>query len=238
MHGKKVMLSINILKKEFEKNLVLNDINIEIKDREFISFIGPSGCGKSTLLNILAKLDTRYIGEIKNDFENISFVFQDDRLVPWLNIKDNLLLISKTKDIKQIQELLKIVKLEDTIDKFPNQLSGGMRRRIAIIRAFINNPELILLDEPFTSLDYPTAMDLKKEFLNLCKDFNPIVILVTHDISEAILFSHRIFFLSKNPANIILEYKNLNNQEFNNKKIDEIKNSIFDDYPNILKGEI
>lgn len=232
------MLSINILKKEFEGKLILTDINLEIENREFISFIGPSGCGKSTLLNILAKLDTRYIGKIKNDFENISFVFQDDRLVPWLNIKDNLLLISKTKDIKQIQELLKIVKLEDTIDKFPNQLSGGMRRRIAIIRAFINNPQLILLDEPFTSLDYPTAMDLKKEFLNLCKDFNPIVILVTHDISEAILFSHRIFFLSKNPANIILEYKNLNNQEFNNKKIDEIKNSIFDNYPNILKGEI
>lgn len=232
------MLSINILKKEFEGKLILTDINLEIENREFISFIGPSGCGKSTLLNILAKLDTRYIGKIKNDFENISFVFQDDRLVPWLNIKDNLLLISKTKDIKQIQELLKIVKLEDIIDKFPNQLSGGMRRRIAIIRAFINNPQLILLDEPFTSLDYPTAMDLKKEFLNLCKDFNPIVILVTHDISEAILFSHRIFFLSKNPANIILEYKNLNNQEFNNKKIDEIKNSIFDNYPNILKGEI
>lgn len=232
------MLDINILNKKFDEKLILQDINISVEDKEFISIIGPSGCGKSTLLNILANLDKQFSGNVKTSIKDISFVFQDDRLVPWLTIKENLLLVSKTKDLDEIISLLKLIDLEEVLEMYPNKLSGGMKRRVAIIRAFINSPELILLDEPFVSLDYPTAMDLKKEFLTLSKKFNPIVILVTHDISEAILFSNRIFFLSKNPAKVIMEFKNPNNQSFDIKQIDEIKNDIFENYPDILKGEI
>ena len=131
---------------------------------------------------------------------------------------------------------MNIVGLNDILDIYPKNLSGGMARRVSFVRAFINKPKVIFLDEPFISLDYPTATSLKKDFLNLCKKFNTTVILVTHDLSEAIYLSNRILFFSKNPANQILEYKNLNNQEFNLKKIDEIKNEILEKHPHILEG--
>lgn len=232
------MIDIKINSKYFEKKEILKDINLNIEKKEFISILGPSGCGKSTFLNILSGLDNDYDGKINLSTKNVSFMFQDHRLLPWLTIKENLLLVSKNKDINEIIELLKLIDLDEVLDFYPKALSGGMKRRVALIRAFINQPEVILLDEPFTSLDFPTAQDLKKEFLNLCQKFNPTVILVTHDISEAILFSNRILFLSKNPASLILEYQNPNEQSFDIKKIDEIKNQLFDLYPNILKGEI
>ena len=232
------MIDIIIQKKSYDNKTILEDIAFQIKDNEFISIIGPSGCGKSTFLNILANLDDDFIGNIEIPFLNISFVFQDDRLLPWLTIKENLLLISKNKDLNEINRVLKLVGLENILDEFPKSLSGGMKRRVALVRAFINKPELILLDEPFTSLDFPTAQELKFEFIKLCREFKPTVILVTHDLSEAILFSNRIFFLSKNPDKVILEFNNPNNQSFEIKQIDKIKNDIFEKYPNILKGEI
>ncbi|UTJ06987.1 ABC transporter ATP-binding protein [Arcobacter roscoffensis] len=232
------MLEICIENKSYKEKTVLKDINISLKKSEFISIIGPSGCGKTTLLNILASLDDDYIGELKKDSDEISFMFQDDRLIPWLSIKENLLLISKNKDENKIKEFLKLINLEEVLDFYPNSLSGGMKRRVALIRAFINEPKLIFLDEPFISLDYPTAMQLKEEFLKLCEKFNPKVVLVTHDLSEAIYFSNRIFFLSKNPATIILEFENNKNRKSNQRRVDEVKNEIFEKYPNILKGEI
>ncbi|WP_419766016.1 MAG: ABC transporter ATP-binding protein [Arcobacter sp.] len=232
------MIDIDIVNKSYEDKTILKNINITIKDKEFISIIGPSGCGKTTFLNILAKIDEEFAGEIKHNISNLSFVFQDDRLLPWLSIKQNLLLVSKSKNLDEIKELLRLVKLETILDKYPHNLSGGMKRRVALIRAFINSPKLILLDEPFISLDYPTALELKKEFLTLCKKFNPIVVLVTHDLSEAINLSNRILFFKKEPAKVIIEYNNPNNQSFDMKKIDDIKNKILQEYPSILKGEI
>ena len=232
------MLDIYIQNKTYNKNLVLEDIELEIKDSEFISVLGPSGCGKSTFLNILANLDDDFKGHIEMPFENISFMFQDDRLLPWLSIKENLLLVSKKKDLNEIKRVLKLIGLENILDEFPKSLSGGMKRRIALARAFINKPQLILLDEPFTSLDFPTSQELKYEFIKLCKEFKPLVILVTHDLSEAILFSNRVFFLSKKPSTVILEFNNTNNQSFEMKQIDKIKNEILEKYPNILKGKI
>ena len=232
------MLDIYIQNKIYNKNKILEDIELQIRDNEFISIIGPSGCGKSTFLNILAQLDSDFKGNIKMPFENISFMFQDDRLLPWLSIKDNLLLISKEKNLEEINRVLKLVGLENILDEFPKSLSGGMKRRVALVRAFINKPELILLDEPFSSLDFPTSEELKHEFIKLCREFKPIVVLVTHDLSEAVLFSNRIFFLSKNPAKVVLEFNNPNNQCFEIKQIDKIKNDILEKYPNILKGKI
>ncbi len=232
------MLNINILEKKFAKTIILKDINISIEEGELISIIGPSGCGKTTILNIVSGLDTNYIGSLSGDFSKLSFMFQDDRLLPWLNIKDNLLLVSKTKDIEEIEELLSLIGLNHILNEYPNRLSGGMKRRIALIRAFINRPKIIVLDEPFISLDYPTSMALKKDFLIFCKKFNPTVILVTHDLSEAVHLSSRIIFLSSTYATKILDYKNDNNQESDIKKIDEKKNIILDLYPKILEGKI
>ncbi len=232
------MLNINILSKSFSEKKILSDIKIDIKKNEFISIIGPSGCGKTTFLNILSGLDKEFKGEIEIFCKNISYMFQDNRLLPWLTVKENLLLVSKSKDLEEVKELLKIIGLEETLNEYPKALSGGMKKRISLIRAFINQPELIFLDEPFTSLDFPTSQELKQEFLMLCKRFNPTVLLVTHDISEAILLSHKILFFSKKPSSIIYEFNNPNNQEFDIKKIDKIKNQLFDLYPNILKGEL
>lgn len=230
------MININIREKSFNEIKILENINISVEEGEFLSIIGPSGCGKTTLLNIISFLDKDFKGSVNISSSNIGFVFQDHRLIPWLTVKENLLLISKNKDMENINELLKLVNLNDILDVYPKDLSGGMARRISFVRAFINNPKIIFLDEPFISLDYPTATLLKKDFLELCKKFNTTVILVTHDLSEAIYLSNRILFFSKNPAKQILEYKNSNNQEFNLKKIDELKNQILESYPLILEG--
>ena len=230
------MINIHIKDKFYQDKKILENINIRVNEGEFLSIIGPSGCGKTTLLNIASSLDKDFNGKVTISSSNIGFIFQDHRLIPWLTVKENLLIISKEKDINQINELLNIVGLNDILDVYPKNLSGGMARRVSFVRAFINKPKVIFLDEPFISLDYPTATSLKKDFLNLCKKFNTTVILVTHDLSEAIYLSNRILFFSKNPANQILEYKNLNNQEFNLKKIDEIKNEILEKYPHILEG--
>jgi ABC-type nitrate/sulfonate/bicarbonate transport system ATPase subunit len=230
------MIKINIEEKYFNEIKILENINISIHEGEFLSIIGPSGCGKTTLLNIISSLDKDFKGSVNISSSNIGFVFQDHRLIPWLTVKENLLLISKNKDMENINELLKLVNLNDILDVYPKDLSGGMARRISFVRAFINNPKIIFLDEPFISLDYPSATLLKKDFLELCKKFNTTVILVTHDLSEAIYLSNRILFFSKNPATQILEYKNSNNQEFNLKKIDEFKNEILESYPLILDG--
>ena len=232
------MIKIDIKEKFFQDIKILENIKISVDEGEFLSIIGPSGCGKTTLLNIASSLDKNFNGKLTILSSNIGFVFQDHRLIPWLTVKENLLIISKDKDMTHINELLKIVGLNDILDVYPKNLSGGMARRVSFVRAFINKPNVIFLDEPFISLDYPTAMALKKDFLELCKKFNTTVVLVTHDLSEAIHLSNRILFFSKNPASQILEYKNLNNQEFNLKKIDEIKNEILENYPNILEGFI
>lgn len=230
------MLKIEIQEKFFNDTKVLENINISLNEGDFLSIIGPSGCGKTTLLNIVSSLDKSFKGNINLSSSNIGFVFQDSRLLPWLNIRENLLLISKDKDLEIINELLKIVGLENILESYPKDLSGGMARRISFVRAFINKPKILFLDEPFVSLDYPTSISLKKDFLKLCKKFNTTVILVTHDLSEAIHLSNRILFFSKNPATIIYEYKNSNNQESNQKNIDDLKNQILENYPNILEG--
>ena len=232
------MLEVYIKEKMFNKIKILENINISLKEGEFLSIIGPSGCGKTTLLNLISSLDTNFTGSCKTNSSNIGFMFQDHRLIPWLNIKENLLIVSKNKNLEEINELLTLVGLTNILDEYPKNLSGGMARRVSLVRAFINQPKVLFLDEPFISLDYPTAISLKKDFLKLCKKFNSTVILVTHDLSEAVHLSNRILFLSKNPASCIFEYENRNNQEFNLKKIDELKNEILELYPNILEGNL
>lgn len=230
------MINVQIKNKMFNNLKILENIDIFLKEGEFLSIIGPSGCGKTTLLNMISSLDNDFVGEVKIDSSNIGFMFQDSRLIPWLNIKENLLVISKNKNMKEIDELLNLVGLKNIHEEYPKNLSGGMARKVALVRAFINHPKVLFLDEPFVSLDYPTANSLRNNFLKLCKKFNSTVILVTHDLSEAIHLSNRILFFSKNPATSIFEYENRNNQEFNLKKIDELKNEILELYPNILEG--
>lgn len=234
------MLKIDVQSKSFQKQNILENIKFDIKKSEIISIIGPSGCGKTTLLRIIASLEEDYEGAVSfndsNFIENLGFIFQDSRLLPWLSVKQNVLLVSKSKDEKRIEELLCEVGLKDHINSYTKELSGGMKRRVSIVRAFINSPEVLLLDEPFISLDYPTAQTLRKLFIKFFSDYSPIGLFVTHDLDEALAISNRILFLSSNPSTIIYEY--LNKASFDATAISEKRNKILEEYPNILSGSL
>lgn len=239
------MLNINLYSKTYNNNEILSDIKIMIEDGDFISLIGPSGCGKSTLLNMIAGIDEEYNGDIllNNkiiDFE-IGFMFQDSRLLPWLSVKQNLSLVLKDKNKDElIETFLEEVGLKDYMNAYVKELSGGMKRRVALCRAFINQPKLILLDEPFISLDYPSAQELRQLFLKFYKRFRPTVILVTHDLLEAVSLTNEIIFFSSKPTQVLLSYKNEKDFSLNlqDEQIEGVKKEILDKHPNILSGVI
>jgi len=234
------MLEINVKNKAYDKHLIINNFDLDIKESEFISIIGPSGCGKSTLLKIIASLDKDYTGNVlyknQKSIKNLAFIFQDSRLLPWLSVKENILLVSQNKDEKIIEHLLIQVGLQDYINAYIKELSGGMKKKVALIRAFINKPDVLLLDEAFVSLDYPSAKQLRVLFYDFFKEYSPIVIFVTHDLNEALCMSNRILFLSSKPSNIIYEYENI--PSFDEKIFALKKEKILDNYPNILSGEL
>lgn len=236
------MIDINIKNKMYQDISIIENLNLKVDTSQFLSILGPSGCGKTTLLNLISNLDKEYDGLVsfEKDNSNIGFMFQDDRLIPWLSVFDNIMLVSKNKDVDDVVELLIDVGLEGYIDAYPKELSGGMKRRVAIVRAFINRPKFLLLDEPFISLDYPTAQSLRSDFLKFYKKYLPTVVFVTHDLKEAISLSNRIVFLDKKPMKIVLDYENDVDFSLNleSKEIDKIKDEILSTYPEILSGKV
>lgn len=215
------VLTIEHLNKDYEVDgsrvHVSDDVNLTVREGEFISIVGPSGCGKSTLLRIVAGLDTATSGtvenrgrEIKGISKNIGMIFQEPRLFPWLSIRDNVSFCfssrQRRKDKKRINELvdyyLQLVELSDFAEAYPNQLSGGMKQRVSIARTLIENPEILLLDEPFSALDAFTRMSMQKELLKIWETEKKTMILVTHDIDEAIFLSDRVVVLSERPSTV------------------------------------
>ena len=196
-----------------KKNVIFKNFDLKIPTGELLCIFGPSGCGKTTLLNIVAGLDNKFNGFItynkKISEEKISYLFQAPRLFPWLTAQENIEFpIKKEKNCKKISNnLLEKIGLKKFANSFPNKLSGGMQRRIALARAFSTNPKVLLLDEPFISLDNKIADQLRKLLVSLWKQKKPIIIFVTHDLNEAIQLSDRIIFLSNLPAKILLDYK-------------------------------
>lgn len=193
---------------------VLKDINIDIKKGEYICILGTSGCGKSTMLRMLAGLDKEYEGsilvdgeEIKGPSSDVGMIFQESRLFPWLKVEDNIAFgISKKIPAKEkkdrVHELLKLVGLEGFEKSYPHQLSGGMQQRVSIARSLIENPKVLLLDEPFGALDALTRMHMQKESLRIWEEEKTTMILVTHDIDEAIYLGDRIVILSSRPGEL------------------------------------
>ena len=214
-------INIEIKKKIFplktqnkqSQNLIFKNLNFTIKKGQFVSFFGPSGCGKTTLLNIISGLDKDFDGSVQtyNDAtnSNISYMFQAPRLFPWLTAIENIKYpINKRKNCEKIAfELIKKIGLEKYKNQYPNKLSGGMQRRVALARAFAPNPDILLLDEPFISIDKKVSNLLRKLLVTLWKKYKPIIVFVTHDLDEAIELADRICFLSNLPSKILLDYE-------------------------------
>ena len=195
-----------------ETTEVLKDINLDIQEGEFICLLGHSGCGKSTLLRIIAGLEKDYEGEAYIDGKSISgpsldkgLVFQDHRLFPWFTVEENVgygLADSEANKKERIEELIHLVGLQGFEKKYPRQLSGGMSQRVAIARALINRPSLLLLDEPFGALDALTRITMQNEILRIWKAQKNTMVMVTHDIDEAIALSSRIVILGQRGTGI------------------------------------
>lgn len=185
----------------------LKGINFDVKEGEFISIIGPSGCGKSTLLSIISGLESKTNGEVYIDGK-VGYMLQKDNLLEWRTIYKNVLLgleIQKalTEENKNYAiELLKKYGLYEFRNKYPTQLSGGMRQRVALIRTLAIRPKVLLLDEAFSALDYQTRLMVTEDIYKILKAENITVLMVTHDISEAISMSDRVVVLSQRPATV------------------------------------
>jgi ABC-type nitrate/sulfonate/bicarbonate transport system ATPase subunit len=188
--------------------LVVENLALKVPPNGFVALFGPSGCGKTTLLNLVAGLDPDFEGEIRLPGPaRVSYVFQEPRLLPWLTVEDNLkLVLSDERDSDaRIDAWLAEMGLADVRAVFPNRLSLGMARRVALARAFIIQPTLLLMDEPFVSLDEPTADRLRRLLLETLRTHPATVLFVTHNLREAITLADRIALLSPTPARVVRE---------------------------------
>ncbi len=187
---------------------VLRDVRLTVPQGEFTCILGPSGCGKTTLLNIVAGLDQDFDGRLAlptaagQDEPAVGYVFQSPRLLPWLTVLENINLVLEPAQIHSgiVSELLVKTGLEEFQDTYPQRLSLGMSRRVALVRAFAVRPDLLLLDEPFASLDEPTAHRLRLVLLRIWNERPTTVLFVTHDIREAIMLAQRILLFTGVPA--------------------------------------
>ena len=219
LRNRPVKLKVENLSKKFDtpngEILALNKINFQIFRREFISVIGPSGCGKTTLIRILAGLDFPSSGNVFLEGKKMEgpgaergMVFQDYTLFPWLSVKKNVMFgleikgLGKLKAEAEAMEWLDIVGLAKFADAYPEQLSGGMKQRVAIARSLANRPEILFLDEPFGALDAQTRSSMQAYLLKIWQNVDVTVFFVTHDLDEAIYLSDRILVLRANPGEI------------------------------------
>ncbi|MGF9978183.1 ABC transporter ATP-binding protein [Viridibacillus arvi] len=216
-------ISIQDMTKVFYKKnssvTALDHISLNISEGEFVCLVGPSGCGKTTLLRILAGLETTSVGEYKitEGKENRplqSMVFQERGVIPWLTVEENVAFGLKMRHLpselikERTSYYLEKVGLENFSTLYPKELSGGMKQRVSIARAFANDPEILLMDEPFAALDEQNKFILQEELLSIWEETKKTVLFITHSIDEALLLSDRILLMSSQPGRIIKEIKN------------------------------
>ena len=194
---------------------VLSDLEFHAASGEFLAVLGPSGCGKTTMLNAIAGLNPYFEGTVQVDGSvqvagtapsGSACMFQEPRLMPWLTVAENIaLVLDDDRGNPLIMPILDAVGLAACADNYPHTLSGGMQRRVALARAFVIRPSLLLLDEPFLSLDAPTAARLRELLVELWQGIRPTVLLITHDLREAVSLADRIVFLSPSPSRVVLD---------------------------------
>ncbi|NFT06356.1 ABC transporter ATP-binding protein [Clostridium botulinum] len=201
-------IEIKNLSKAYNNEIVFERFNLTLENRKVNCIVGKSGCGKSTLLNMLAGILKFDDGEISGITKNeVSYIFQEDRLIEWLTVEENLIFaLKKYYDKLELKEKIKSILsslgLEDVKNKYPEELSGGMKQRVNIARAFGKPSKIILMDEPFKSLDYTLKYKIIDEFKNIMLNENRTVVLVTHDVDEAIYFNGNIIVLGERPVKI------------------------------------
>lgn len=198
------MIKIKNISKSFDDLKVINDISFEIEKKEIVCILGPSGCGKSTLLNIIAGLNKEYLGTIENNVGKISYVFQEDRLLEWKTVYENIQFVNRNSEKKDILKLIKEIGLEDFENSYPRELSGGMRQRCSIARAFNFKAPLLIMDEPFKSLDYTLSLQMIKKLIKVWEERENSILMVTHNIDQALLLGNKLLVLSKKPT-VLLE---------------------------------
>ena len=187
---------------------VISDLSFALEEGETGALIGPSGCGKSTLMRILAGLDRSFDGSVHIPTHGkVGMVFQEPRLLPWRSVEDNVRLAAPDATEAEVATLFAALGLSEHRTHFPGELSIGLARRAALARAFAVRPTLLLLDEPFVSLDAPLARQLQRDLASLVESRRMIVVLVTHDVDEAIALADRIFVLSARPTHVVGEIK-------------------------------
>ncbi|WP_353249703.1 ABC transporter ATP-binding protein [Salinisphaera sp. T31B1] len=247
-------LHIVIREKRFGRTPVIGPVDFQAAAGEFVAVVGPSGAGKSTLLSLVAGLDDDYDGEITWNGEPLStpgrsparlgMMFQEPRLMPWLSALDNVRLVESGRRagepgfISRAVELLEEVGLGQALDVWPNHLSGGMQRRVALARAFTVEPRLLLMDEPFVSLDMPTGNRLRQSLLGLCERHRPLVLFVTHDLREALALADRILFMGDTPARVMLDYRVdiPRNRNLESAEVAQAQQALLGRYPDLLSG--
>ncbi len=240
------LVNINIAKKSFpavsqaSEHIAIADFKLTIRSNEFVCLVGPSGCGKTTLLNIIAGLDQDFDGQIvvgpSGTQPKIGYVFQNPRLLPWRTVRQNVeLVLERDQNAELIDYLLKVMQLTQFQHVYPERLSLGMSRRVALIRAFAVNPDLLLMDEPFVSLDAPTARQVRESLLVLWQERPHTVLFVTHDLREAIALADRLVFLSAAPMGFVTEITvPIARDDRNNEQaIEAFRQQLLNDYPAI-----
>ena len=194
------MLELKNVEYEILRDKVVRNFSLNVKGGEVVTLFGPSGCGKTTILRLISGLNEPRKGKIVNNCKKSTYFFQENRLLTWKNALENVLLVMDKPDINAVLELFKKVGLsQKDILKYPSELSGGMRQRVAFVRAVVTKPDLLLMDEPFSGLDY----DMKEiliEIIGQRVSEGMSVVLVTHDRMEAVKMSNRIYFLSSKGA--------------------------------------
>lgn len=194
---------------------VLHNLSFEVKESEFFCIVGPSGCGKSTIINLVAGFFSPDSGEVNVD-EKVIFepsasrtvVFQEYALFPWKTVAENIEFglkcanVDKVQRLQMVKKLAEKVRLEQFLDRYPDELSGGMKQRVAIARALAVKPNIILMDEPFASLDQQTRDILQEELLGVQKEFSQTILFVTHNIEEALFLGDKVLVLSHRPAHV------------------------------------
>ncbi|MCI7289625.1 MAG: ABC transporter ATP-binding protein [Blautia sp.] len=215
----KIKLQVRGLSKIYEDNskevVALKDVNLEVKESEFVMIVGPSGCGKTSLINIIGGLDEASAGEVLLDGKSVSgpgadrgMVFQGYSLFPWLTVQKNVEFGLKMKKIspaeraEHARKYIRLVGLEGFEDALPRQLSGGMKQRVAIARTLANEPEVLLMDEPFGALDAQTRVVMQELLADISRRTGTTILFITHDIDEAVLLGERIYVMSRRPGTV------------------------------------